>query len=58
MLVDASAFPNATIVDGWAARNDFYDTNKDVLKRVIRAWIPANDMLIKQPQEALKYPAR
>lgn len=53
MLVDASAFPSATIVDGWAARNDFYDKQKDILKRIIRAWIPANDMLIKHPQEAL-----
>ncbi len=53
MLVDASAFPSATIVDGWAARNDFYDTHKDVLERVIRAWIPANDMLTNKPQESL-----
>ena len=54
MLVDASAFPSATIVDGWAARNDFHDTHKDVLKRVIRAWISANDMLVNEPQEALR----
>jgi len=51
--IAASAFPSATIVDGWGARNDFYDTRKEVLKRVIRAWIAANDMLINQPQEAL-----
>jgi NitT/TauT family transport system substrate-binding protein len=54
MLVDASAFPSATIVDGWAARNDFHDTHKDVLKRVIRAWISANDMIVNEPQEALR----
>jgi NitT/TauT family transport system substrate-binding protein len=54
MLVDASSFPSATIVDGWAARNDFYDTQKDTLKRIIRAWTAANDMLTNQPQEALK----
>jgi len=53
MLVDAGAFPNATIVDGWAARNDFYDTRKDVLRSVIRAWVAANDMITNQPQEAL-----
>lgn len=54
MLVDASAFPSATIVDGWAARNDFHETRKDVLKRVCRAWISANDMMVNEPQEALR----
>jgi NitT/TauT family transport system substrate-binding protein len=54
MLVDASAFPSATIVDGWAARNDFHETQKAVLKRFIRAWIPANDMVNSDPQQALQ----
>jgi NitT/TauT family transport system substrate-binding protein len=54
MLVDASSFPSATIVDGWAARNDFHETQKDVLKRLIRAWMPANDFLLEKPDEALK----
>lgn len=54
MLVDASTYPAATIVDGWAARNDYYDKNKEVLKRLIRAWVPANDFLVNKPQEALK----
>ena len=54
MLFDASAFPGATIVDGWAARNDFHDKQRDVIKRIIRAWIPANEYLLEKPQEALK----
>lgn len=53
MLVSASAFPAATIVDGWAARNDFHAEHKDVLKQVIRAWIPANDLIAENPQKAL-----
>lgn len=53
MLASAGDYPNATIVDGWAARNDFYDTKKDVLKRIIRAWVPANDYIVSKPQEAL-----
>lgn len=53
MLVDAGAFPSATIVDGWAARNDYHDKNKDTLKRLIRGWIPANDYLLSKPDEAL-----
>ena len=54
MLADMGAYPSATIVDGWAARNDFYEKNQDVLKRIIRAWIPANDYLLAKPEEALK----
>lgn len=54
MLVDASAYPAGTIVDGWAARNDFYENRKDVLKKIIRAWVPANDFIVNKPQEALK----
>ena len=54
MLTDAAAYPSATIVDGWAARNDYYDKNKDALRKIIRAWIPANDYLLAKPEEALK----
>lgn len=47
-LVDASAYyPQAAIVGGWAARNDYYDKNLDVCQRVIRGWAEANDALIK-----------
>ena len=54
MLVDAAAYPSATIVDGWAARNDFYRDKKDVLKRFIRAWMAANDMINNNSNEALQ----
>jgi NitT/TauT family transport system substrate-binding protein len=53
MLTDAGAFPNATIVDGWAARNDFHEKNKDTLRKIVRAWVPANEYLIGKPEEAL-----
>lgn len=54
MLVDASKFyPDAAILDGWACNNDYFDKNKDVLKRVIRAWVPANDFLIEKTDDAL-----
>jgi NitT/TauT family transport system substrate-binding protein len=53
-LVDASAyFPQAAIVSGWAARNDYYDKNKDVLARVVRAWSEGNDMLVGKSDQAL-----
>jgi NitT/TauT family transport system substrate-binding protein len=52
-LFDAGKFPKAWIVDGWAARNDFHEKNKDALLRLIRAWTHANDFLMSKPQEAL-----
>jgi len=53
LITDAGSFPAATIVDGWAARNDLYEKNKDTLKKIIRAWVPANDYLLARPEEAL-----
>jgi sulfonate transport system substrate-binding protein len=46
-IADASAFfPQAAIVDGWAARNDYYDANKPVLARLIAAWAEVNDAML------------
>lgn len=54
MLVDASAFyPDAAIVGGWAARNDYYQDNPEVISRIIRGWVDANDYIIANPEEAL-----
>lgn len=55
MLSSASDFyPDAAIMGGWVATNKNYDTNKDMLKKIIKAWIPANDYLINHSDEALK----
>lgn len=55
MIVDASEYyPEAAIVGGWAARNDYFDENKDVLERVIKAWLPANKDLIDNSDDTLK----
>ena len=52
-LIDASAFfPQAAIMGGWAARNDYYEKNKAVLKRLIAAWVPVNDHIINNPDAA------
>ena len=46
-LVDASAyFPQAAIVGGWAARNDWYDRNRDTCQKIVRGWQEANDLLV------------
>jgi NitT/TauT family transport system substrate-binding protein len=51
-LVDASAYyPQAAIVGGWAARNDYYDKNRETCQRIIRGWSEANDYLIGPKSE-------
>ena len=53
-LVDAGAFyPKAAIVSGWAARNDYYDQNRDTCARLIKGWIDANDYMVANPDEAI-----
>ncbi|CCE10552.1 conserved exported hypothetical protein [Bradyrhizobium sp. STM 3843] len=54
-LTDASAYyPQAAIIDGWAAANGFYDTNKETLAKLIRGWSEANDYMISQSDAALE----
>ncbi len=46
-LIDASAFfPQAAIIDGWAARNDYFESNKPVLASIIAAWAEINDAML------------
>lgn len=55
MLVDASKYyPDAAIVGGWATSNAFYEKSRDVLAKVVRGWIPANEFLVGKSDEALQ----
>ena len=46
-IVDASAFfPEAAIMGGWAARNDFYDANKPALTALVAGWVETNDAML------------
>lgn len=46
-LVDASAFfPQAAIMGGWAARNDFYDSHKPALASLVAGWAETNDAML------------
>jgi NitT/TauT family transport system substrate-binding protein len=55
MLSSAKEFyPQAAIIGGWVASNKFYDERKDVLKKIIKAWVKANDELMAKPEESLK----
>jgi NitT/TauT family transport system substrate-binding protein len=54
-LADASAYyPQAAIIDGWAASNDYYDANKETLAKLTKGWAEANDYFITNSGEALK----
>lgn len=54
MLVDASKYyPQAAIVSGWAASNEFHARNRSALQNVLRAWAAGNDMLVGKSDEAL-----
>jgi NitT/TauT family transport system substrate-binding protein len=55
-LADASAYyPQAAIIGGWAASNDYYDANnnKETLVKLIRGWAAANDYFIAHSDETL-----
>ena len=46
-LADASAYyPQAAIIDGWAAANDYYEPNKETLAKLIKGWAEANDYIV------------
>lgn len=52
-IVDASAFyPQAAIMGGWAARNDYFDKNRPVLVSLIKAWAEANQYIVANPDQA------
>ncbi|QOG18947.1 MULTISPECIES: ABC transporter substrate-binding protein [Bradyrhizobium] len=52
-LVDASAFyPQSAVLGGWAARTDYYAGNKEILSRIIRGWVDANDHMVRNPAAA------
>ena len=54
-LADASAYyPQAAIIGGWAARNDYYEGSKEVLGRIAKGWVEANDYMIANSDEVLK----
>jgi NitT/TauT family transport system substrate-binding protein len=54
-LVDASAYyPETAIVGGWATDAGYLQKNGDILKSIIRAWVPANDFLVSSADEALR----
>lgn len=52
-VIDAGQVADSSILNGWSARNDFFENSKPVLKRFVRAWAVANDALVVKPDETL-----
>lgn len=54
-LADASAYyPQAAIIGGWAAANDYYEPNKETLAKLIKGWAEANDYIMANSAEAME----
>jgi sulfonate transport system substrate-binding protein len=54
-LADASAYyPQAAIIGGWAARNDYFAGNREVLGKICKGWAEANDYLVQNSDAALE----
>lgn len=52
-LIDASVFfPEAAIMGGWAVRDDYFQKNQAVLKKLIAGWAEANALITSKPDEA------
>ena len=53
-LVDASAYyPEAAIVGGWVARNEYVEKNATTLASIIKGWVEANDYLLADTDRAI-----
>ena len=54
-LADASAYyPQAAIIDGWAAANSYYEPNKETLAKLIKGWAEANDYIVANSGAAME----
>src|ERR1700744_2769202 len=54
-LADASAYyPQAAIIDGWAAANNYYEPNKETLAKLIKGWAEANDYIVANSEASMQ----
>lgn len=47
-------YPDAAIMGGWVANTRYYDANREVLVRIAKAWLEANEILENDTQAALE----
>lgn len=43
-------YPDAAILGGWAANNDFYENERETLEKLTAAWMEINDTLVNDPK--------
>lgn len=55
LLATSGDYPEASILNGWSARNNIHADDRDVLRRFVNAWLPANDRLVNDTAAALDY---
>ena len=54
-LADASAYyPQAAVISGWAAANNYYEPNNETLAKLIEAWAEANDTIVEKSKDAIE----
>ncbi len=51
---NAGNYADAGVGDGWIANNDWYDGNKDTIKKIIGAWLKVNESYRNDPEGSLK----
>lgn len=47
-------YPKSAILGGWAANDDLYENDKEVLEKLSAAWLDINDELVNNTDKALK----
>ncbi|WP_298329965.1 ABC transporter substrate-binding protein [Haloactinopolyspora sp.] len=54
-LVDSakSYYPEAAILGGWVANNDFHRSNREILDKLAAAWLDINHELVSNPEESM-----
>lgn len=54
MVDSAGNYPEVKIADGWIANNAYYDKHKDVLQKLVKAWLASNEEFRADPEGSLK----
>jgi NitT/TauT family transport system substrate-binding protein len=55
-LIDSAKnyYPEAAILGGWLASDDFYENHRDTLLQITGAWLEANDLLVNDTEASLE----
>ena len=48
-------YPSSAIIGGWVATNKFYAERKDLLEKIVVAWVKSNDELVNHSAASIKF---